>query len=197
MLKHYEIHQYIKFYMQNLKFRLADKKDITELVILINRAYREELESSWTNEAKTVAGARINEQQLMAQIELQYEPKLHSQLLVVELSDHTNLHIIGCIAIEYLKQTAEINTFCIAPEWQNTGYGKQVLNAAELYVRKSNPAIRQYSMWVLNVRHELIQYYVRRGYHLTEEVAEYPVDANVGQPLQALYLVRLVKQLIR
>ena len=181
--------------MQNLKFRLAEKKDITELVFIINRAYREEVEQSWSNETKYVTGARIDEAQLLTLINLHHDPKIPSQLLVVELSDHISFHIIGCVAIDYVDDTAEINTFCIAPEWQNAGYGKKVLSAAELYVRKTVHKIRKYSMWVLNVRQELIQYYERRGYQLTQEVADYPVDANVGQPLQALHLVRLIKNI--
>lgn len=180
--------------MQNLKFRLADKKDIPELVVIINRSYREDVEQSWTNEKQYVSGARIDETQLQTQIEMHHDLKRSSQLLVVELNDQMSFYKIGCVAIDYVGDTAEINTFCIAPEWQNAGYGKRVLSAAELYISKLVPHVRQYSMWVLNVRQELIEYYIRRGYELTNEIADYPIDANVGQPLQALHLVRLIKK---
>jgi hypothetical protein len=37
-------------------------------------------------------------------------------------------------------------------------------------------------MVVLSARHELIEFYLRRGYSRTGEVSAYPVDADVGIP---------------
>lgn len=47
-----------------LTFRKALTEDFSQLLGLINRAYRENTARSWTNEAELVAGLRIDEQQL-------------------------------------------------------------------------------------------------------------------------------------
>lgn len=48
---------------------------------------------------------------------------------------------------------------------------------------------------ILNVRKELLAYYVRHGYHDTHQTASYPLDTNVGQPLIHLHLVLMIKQI--
>ena len=48
---------------------------------------------------------------------------------------------------------------------------------------------------ILNVRKELLAYYVRYGYHDTHQTASYLFSANVGQPLIHLHLVLLSKQI--
>ena len=49
---------------QNLKFRKAQNSDISNLVLLMNTAYRQTEGSSWTSEADIVTGDRINATQL-------------------------------------------------------------------------------------------------------------------------------------
>lgn len=181
--------------MQTLKFRLAEPKDSVVLTKMINRAYRAQTAKSWTNEALIISGDRISEVQLQRLIEQQHTHHLNSQLLIAELNDHAKSEIIGCIALSYNHQDVEIGTFCIAPEFQNSGYGQHVLKAAELYAMKHQPKLKSLSMWVLDVRSELIEYYERRGYLKTGSVDAYPLDADVGQPLVQLELIQLVKKI--
>lgn len=182
--------------MHTLKFRLAEPRDIVELNNLINTAYRVDHEKSWTNEAQIIRGSRIDESQIQQLVNAQHAQKLKCHLLVAELNEQINDDLIGCILIEYQADYAEIGTFCVAVHCQNLGYGKQILKAAEIYAQKFNSEIRYYSMWVLNVRQELIEFYQRQGYELTEEVAEYPSHANVGDPLVDVHLIRLIKRIV-
>lgn len=179
--------------MQTLKFRLAEMKDLSDLYHLINRAYRAELARSWTNETQIVSGDRITTEQLSQILQKQNQAEQNSQLLIAELNDQLSYEVMGCVGLQYTKNNAEIGTFCIAPELQNYGYGKQVLNAAELYAIKNKPDLNTYSMWVLNNRIELIEYYERRGYVQTGVTAEYPFDENVGHPLTELHLIEMIK----
>ena len=50
-------------------------------------------------------------------------------------------------------------------------------------------------MWVLSQRVELIQFYQRRGYEITTKTDSYPVDSGVGQPIQEVHLVEMLKQI--
>lgn len=128
-------------------------------------------------------------------IEQQYAHHLNSQLLIAELNGQLKSEIIGCIALDYNDQDVELGTFCIAAEYQNSGYGQQVLQAAELYAIKQQPKLKSLSMWVLDVRSELIAYYERRGYSQTGQVDSYPVHANVGEPMINLAIIHMQKNL--
>ena len=46
------------------KFRLAELHDIAELIKMINSAYRDQHQNSWTNESELVDGDRIDHAQL-------------------------------------------------------------------------------------------------------------------------------------
>lgn len=182
--------------MQTIKIRLAEVKHVLELHLLINRAYRFEASRSWTSEHKIVSGDRMSLAFLERLIQHQQVSHDESQFFVVEANGQLEKGIIGCIALSYKDSDVEIGTFCISPELQNYGYGKQVLKAAELYATKFNPHLKTYSMWVLNTRQELIAYYERRGYVQTSKTAEYPIQENVGQPLVELHLIQLVKAIV-
>lgn len=179
--------------MHTLKFRLAVHKDIPDLLHLINSAYRSHTDKSWTSEALIVSGDRINQAQLKGLIEAQHAQNMQSQFLVAELNVHADRDIIGCIALNYVQRDVEIGTFCILAEFQNLGYGQQVLQAAELYALKYQPKLKTLTMWVLDVRSELIEYYERRGYLKTGQTDVYPIDAQVGQPMLKLGLIQMQK----
>lgn len=183
--------------MHTLKFRLADKRDIPSLIELINSAYRQDHDKSWTNESKIVDGDRINQLQLETLIGQQHAKLPRSHLLVAESYEQISTEIIGCIGIEYQQDDVEIGTFCIAPHWQNLGYGQQVLKTAEIYALKFKPDLKSYIMWVLDIRQELIDFYLRRGYERTDLIDEYPLDAGVGEPKLELKLVALKKFLVK
>ncbi|KAJ1494504.1 hypothetical protein T484DRAFT_1765686 [Baffinella frigidus] len=95
---------------------------------------------------------------------------------------------------------AEIGMFSVDPSNQSRGVGKLLLNQAENYAKKSLKAktasmmgyakkslkAKTASMMVLDVREDLIAWYVKRGYVGTGEKMEFPKDANVGKPKREL-----------
>jgi ribosomal protein S18 acetylase RimI-like enzyme len=90
------------------------------------------------------------------------------------------------------QQVAEIGSFAVAPAEQNSGYGKQLLDFAESHIFeifKKNVI----QMSVLNVRTELLAYYQRHGYQLTEKIEAYPLGQKLGEPLIPLHLLILEK----
>lgn len=179
--------------MQDFDFRQAEEKDIPDLAVLINRAYREDHKKSWSNESRFVAGDRINQAQLKDLIFPETVQRNNSRLMVAEFNTDDHTEIFGCILIEFNQNIAEIGTFCIAPMWQNLNYGHQLLSKAEMYALKINPDLYSYEMWVLNLRDELIDFYLRRAYIKTGKISSYPVDACVGEPLTELHLIHLQK----
>ncbi|MCU4492537.1 GNAT family N-acetyltransferase [Acinetobacter guillouiae] len=172
-----------------LNFRTARISDITNLVDLINSAYRQQDGRSWTSESEIVTGDRINAKQLKQAL-----AQNNFQLFVAELDEH----IVACIDLAFIQHDVEIGTFCIAAQLQNQGIGKYVLDFAEQYVHdkvlSNHCHSTHFVMWVLSVRHELIAYYQRRGYVQTGVVADYPLNANVGIPVVDLHLIEMRKR---
>lgn len=183
--------------MKPLKFRLAQRTDITKLVDLINVAYRQQHGNSWTSEAEIVTGQRVNA------LQLEHAFSQNNFQLWIALQDEKykkDEQIIACIGLTFNEHDVEIGTFCIAPHFQNQGFGKQVLDFAENYIRQQislkHHRLSDFVMWVLSVRTELIAYYERRGYVQTGVIDNYPLDADVGKPIVDLHLIEMRKAII-
>lgn len=172
-----------------LTFRKALTEDFSQLLGLINRAYRENTARSWTNEAELVAGLRIDEQQLQQALA---DQDFH--LYVAEIDhEHSNSTIVACVGLSFHLNEVEIGTFSVDPILQNTGIGKRVLTFAEEQALLIQPNLEGYVMYVLDVRAELLAYYQRRGYSPTDLKIPYPIEANVGQPLRHIELQQMLK----
>lgn len=174
--------------MKNLSLRIANSSDIQNLVILINQAYRTNNAASWTSEEGIVAGARINEEQL-----LHFLAQKNVRLFVADIQDNPQHGLLGCIGLTFQQDTVEIGTFCVASAWQNQGIGRQLLKYAEMKAQEICINLKCYEMFVLDARSELIEYYERCGYVKTAYIENYPVNANVGIPLIDLKLQQMKK----
>lgn len=80
---------------------------------------------------------------------------------------------------------------------QNLGLGRATLDYAERYAQIRQPALQSFSMYVLDVRQELLAYYQRQGYQITGHTEPYPVHAQVGQPLIPIQLLEMKKAIIK
>ena len=172
--------------MNRLQFRGLNAADSpAALLNLINSAYRgTDGAGRWTTEAHLVAGDRISERDLQV---LLVDPQLH--WLLAESSGE----VCGCIAIKQYPDVTELGTFAIAPSLQGTGLGKQLLAQAESIAQSR---LLPLQVTVVSLNSALIQFYQRRGYQDTGLRLPYPVEQNVGTPLQAgIELVVLQKSL--
>lgn len=178
--------------MKELVFQIASSHEHAELFKLINSAYRDQHVGSWTNEATLVEGLRITEEALLNLI-LGSQQLESSEILYVARDE--NHSIVGCIALTVSDCAAEIGTFAVNPDLQNCGYGKRLLEFIESRVESNYSHLDFIRMWVLSQRVELIHFYQRRGYEITTKTDSYPVDSGVGQPIQEVHLVEMLKQI--
>ena len=81
----------------------------------------------------------------------------------------------------------------VAPELQGGGVGKQLLQAAIDFARGNSS--KSIYMTVISLRHELIAWYERHGYHKTGEKKPFPAGAPFGIQKQPLELIVLEKTL--
>lgn len=163
------------------------KKDIPELVKLINSAYRgDESKKGWTTEATLLKGdQRIDIPGLTALLE---NP-------TAQLLKYTSLEgtIAGCVYLEKQEKRLYLGMLTVSPRQQTHGIGRQLLSAAETYAREQQcPVI---FMSVISVRHELLAWYERKGYYQTGETRPFPTDNKFGIPTQPLEFLILEKKM--
>ncbi|EFL13633.1 GNAT family N-acetyltransferase [Streptomyces sp. C] len=159
-----------------LSFRSAVEADVPDLVALVESAYRGDASrAGWTTEADFLDGQRTDPAGVAAIIA---DPD--GVLLVVERAGE----LVACCQLEHRGDHAYFGMFAVRPGLQGAGLGKEVLAEAERRVRETWGA-QQMRMTVVNVREELIAYYVRRGYERTGELSPFPYgDERFGVPLR-------------
>ncbi|MFE7185836.1 GNAT family N-acetyltransferase [Streptomyces erythrochromogenes] len=159
-----------------LSFRSAVEADVQELVVLVESAYRGDASrAGWTTEADYLDGQRTDPDGVRAVIDSE-----DGVLLVVERSGE----LVACCHIEHRGDHAYFGMFAVRPGLQGGGLGKEILAEAERRALETWGA-REMRMTVVNVREELIAYYVRRGYRRTGELSPFPYgDERFGIPLR-------------
>ncbi|MEU6863435.1 GNAT family N-acetyltransferase [Streptomyces sp. NPDC046876] len=159
-----------------LEFRTAVEADVPELVTLVESAYRGDASrAGWTTEADYLEGQRTDPDGVRAVINTP-----DSVLIVVERSGE----LVACCQLEHRGDHAYFGMFAVRPGLQGAGLGKEILAEAERRAREEWGA-KEMRMTVVNVREELIAYYVRRGYRRTGEFSPFPYgDQRFGVPLR-------------
>ncbi|MFD9304338.1 GNAT family N-acetyltransferase [Streptomyces sp. NPDC060048] len=159
-----------------LNFRSAVAADVPALVELVESAYRgDSSRAGWTTEADFLDGQRTDAEDVARIV-----GHPDGMLLVVERDGE----IMSCCHLEHRGDHVYFGMFAVRPGQQGGGLGKQVLAEAERRAREQWAA-KEMRMTVINVREELIAYYVRRGYERTGEMSPFPYgDARFGVPLR-------------
>lgn len=172
---------------KEITISLVTPEDISELVVLVNSAYRgDSSKKGWTTEADLLDGVRTDPNTLLEQIN---QP---GQQMLKALNESNQ--IIGCVSLLEKKDKLYLGMLTVNPDIQATGIGKKILTAAEEFAKNKN--INRIEMTVISVRHELIAWYQRRGYQLTGEKRAFPTDPKFGIKKQELEFVVLEKHLI-
>ncbi|KAK4195533.1 acyl-CoA N-acyltransferase [Triangularia verruculosa] len=152
-----------------LTFRLATPEDAPLLQPLVQSAYRGETSrKGWTTEADLLVGTRIDVAGIVEKIQTP------NSAVIMAFSPSQNNTLVACCEV-LLKPSQKIGyfgMFAVDPTLQAGGIGRQVLANAEQYA-KSHGADKM-EMTVIWTRKELIDWYVRRGYTVTEERREFP-----------------------
>jgi GNAT superfamily N-acetyltransferase len=194
----------------NLTFRDATPADAATIVALVRGAYRGEgSRAGWTTEADLLDDQRIDEAGVLSRV------TSPGHLIVLgELAgqDGTVGHdgpgaqggrsapgpeVVACCELaDRGAGLAYFGMFAVRPDLQAAGLGRQVLAEAERVARDSWGAARL-EMTVIAVRAELIAWYVRRGYTITDETRPFPYEDMIdgGALRDDLSFAVLVKDL--
>ena len=159
--------------MDRLLFRRATAEDAQAITDLVNSAYRGETSrQGWTTEADLVDGLRTTPQEITQLITAP-----DSFLLLC----HQGSMLAGSVHVEKRGRQAYIGMFVVKPDIQGAGIGKRLLNEAE-ELAEDGWGVNSFIMIVITVRRELIEFYERRGYRLTGELSEFPVNPALWIP---------------
>jgi len=162
-----------------LTFREATVDDAETLVTLVRTAYRGE--AGWTTESALLDDERIDVAGVVAKIA---EP--HGAVLLglgsptpARDSPATARVVACCEVVHRGDGLAYFGMLAVDPTLQAAGLGRRVLAHAEAY------AVRRWGahtmeMTVIGQRSELITWYERRGYTVTDHTRPFPYDALVG-----------------
>ncbi len=159
----------------DLTFLAANASHIDALHRLIESAYRgDSARRGWTHEADLLGGQRTDHEALSEIIRADNQ--------VILLAFDTDI-LIGCVQLSRVDDTTSyLGLLTVNPDMQAGGIGKQIISAAEDFVRDEwNSSLME--MTVIGKREDLITYYERRGYARTEETRPFPMeDPRFGLP---------------
>ena len=166
---------------------IATTADIPSLVSLINSAYRGEASrKGWTTEADLLVG------ELRTDISTLTQTMNKPGAVILKYTDDV-ARIVGCVFLQKLERGLYLGMLSVSPELQAAGIGKKLLEAATHHARSNDcPVIY---MSVISVRHELIAWYERHGYHLTGETSPLPADNRFGVPTQPIEFAIMEKEI--
>ncbi|UDY37445.1 GNAT family N-acetyltransferase [Dermatobacter hominis] len=177
-------------------FRLATTDDVDELVPLVHAAYRgEATDATWTTETHLIGGQRTDRDMVLDAIT---GPDAAVLVLVDEADDGAGAgRIVACCELGRpdARGRSLLGMFAVDPGRQSSGLGRRTLAAGERLAAEWGAAAVE--LHVIDVRHELIDWYRRRGYELTGERLPFPYDDDrFGMPRRDdLRFAVLVKRL--
>ena len=164
---------------------IATEKDIPELNVLINSAYRgDSSKQGWTTEADLLGGIRTDEESLK---EMMQNPD--ASILKYEEENK----ILACVYLKKEDNKLYLGMLTVSPQLQNKGIGKILLKASEDEAQKKNcDAI---FMTVISQRTELINWYKKHGYVDTGKKKPFPEnDPRFGIPKTKLEFIVMEKK---
>ncbi len=170
-----------------MSISIADEKDISILVSLMDSAYRgEDSKRGWTSEADLFIGDKRTDKATVTK-----SLNRPGAIFLKYTNDEGNVE--GCVYLHKKESRLYLGMFSVSPSAQGKGIGKKLLAAADQYAKERNCS--SIYMTVITVRTELIAWYEKNGYKKTGETVPFPVDERYGiptQPLEMLVLEKLI-----
>jgi ribosomal protein S18 acetylase RimI-like enzyme len=165
----------------------ATRKDIPALVSLINSAYRGQAsKKGWTTEADLLQG------EIRTDIDTLKETLEQAGTAMLKYTEGAGA-ITGCVFLQVMERGLYLGMLTVSPERQSGGIGKKLLEAATAHAKHSG--CTNIYMSVISVRHELIAWYERQGFHLTGETKPFPENNRFGLPTQPLFFAIMQKNI--
>ena len=160
-------------------FRNATPTDAPAVSTLVNNAYRgESSRVGWTTEADLLGGQRTDADKVGDIIAASDQCVLLAVCHDIAPCEET---IVGCAHLTFHRDHVYFGMLSVSPSAQDKRIGRQLL--AEIEAIAAARGLKRVVMSVIHLRHELIAYYVRRGYVPTGVIHAFPMqDPRFGLP---------------
>ncbi len=168
-----------------MQFLKATEDDILRISKLVNSAYRGEYsKKGWTTEADLLGGQRTDPETLLSMMN-----EKSSFYLVLESEK-----LLGCVNFKEIEPNVfYFGMLTVEPTAQNSGIGKFLIQEIEKLAK--NLGGKEIRLTVIDLRSELIAYYLRRGYESTGNFEPFPEnDPKFGIPKTKMKLLEFKKQ---
>ncbi|MEO3935233.1 GNAT family N-acetyltransferase [Dermatophilaceae bacterium Soc4.6] len=157
---------------ETLTVREATLADTDTLVRLVRTAYRGDV--GWTTESGLLDDERIDTTGMARKIS---EP---DGAVLVGLDSPASGRVVACCEVVHRGAgLAYFGMFAVDPALQAAGLGRLMLSRAEDFATDRWGA-HTMEMTVIAQRDELINWYERRGYTVTDAIRPFPYDELVG-----------------
>lgn len=165
--------------------RIAGASDAPAITALVESAYRgDESRSGWTSEEQLFQDSRTS----VAEIE-GFIADLDTRFIVA----FAGADLVGCAMIRNEHGEGYFGLFAVRPNLQGSGTGKQILTFSE-NASRDLWGCRVMNMTVINIREELVAFYLRRGYCQTA-TKPFPFDKEPNARRKDFHFVVLSKSL--
>lgn len=155
------------------EFREASDADAASIAALVNSAYRgDSSRVGWTTEADFLGGQRTDLDEVSGLI-----GKKDSLFILCEREGG----LIASVHLQREGDAAQLGMLAVKPELQGKGVARLLLHEAEKIAAELWGAAKM-RMAVITFRHELMEYYERRGYRRTGRFEPFPADPKFGIP---------------
>ena len=168
-----------------LSHRTATIADVPYIVALVNSAYRgDSSRAGWTTEADLLDGQRTDAEEVRSLIAAENS---------IFLLCFNGEELIGTVHLQHGHHAAHMGMLVIKPGMQGKGLGKKLMLAAEAAAIKMW-GVDKMLMHVITLRHELIDFYQRRGYRRTGKLKAFPNEIRFGIPRVAGLQIELMEK---
>ncbi|AEV97767.1 hypothetical protein A4D02_16015 [Niastella koreensis] len=170
---------YKKYHIQTVT-----EEDIPAITKLVNSAYQGEPGSkSWTSEGNIVAGQRTTEDIVRSLVQ-------QPDITMLQCIDEQQT-IVGCVLLEKKENTLYLGMLSVEPQLQASGIGKLLVEEGESFAR--DHGYDTVTITVIDIRHELIDWYKRKGYRPTGN--RQPFSNHSSKALASFSFMEMKKEL--
>jgi ribosomal protein S18 acetylase RimI-like enzyme len=158
----------------DIAFRYANALDVAAIVALVQSAYRGEVSrAGWATEADLLDGQRTDAEEVNSILN-----EADAGLLLAT----RNTELLACALLRREPSGAYIGMLAVRPDLQAMGVGKALLTEAEERA-KGELHCKRARMSVIEQRKDLIAWYQRRGYTVTDRTEPFPYgNTRFGLP---------------
>ncbi|KAI8958398.1 acyl-CoA N-acyltransferase [Daldinia sp. FL1419] len=174
---------------ENLQFRVATLDNAAQIQQLVQSAFRaEDSRENWTGDMALASRFSIKVEEIASNI-----AKPDSAFL---MAIDENGSLIGSVCVSKRSTgLGRISMLAVDPRRHRGGLGRKILSNAEEYCQRAW-GVGRIGLNALSSRHELIAWYMRRGYQKTGGLTQFPREWFAGLTLpDDLCFVELEKDL--